>query len=238
MRERMLMGVMVAAILFTWTSGASALTVSRGIGTSANDIMYVGMCDPKGDGTHTYVVCFCFSGSLGYTPGVTSLQDDYEIHGDSADTSTGADTMIVVGSNTTLPGNCSNTGAGGPVDNATWSNLAYNGHYLDFYGDGGNDTELYDGGGSHNTWLHGGAGNDFVVQASTVGSARGDDGNDFVEGITGGSSDVLQGGNGDDCLYDSNNSWSTFDCGPGTDTYQSTDTATKTACETSGNCLL
>jgi hypothetical protein len=215
----------VLATVATSAGQAHALTVERGVSNNS-ETMWIGMVDMPGDGTSSRVAALCIDGpgasdiwiALGNHNG---LGDDYEIHGDSADSGTGNDTIRVVGSDGTNPTGYCGTGSGGTAG-GTWNRLAYNGRILDLFGDGGADS-LHDGGGSNDTWTSGGAGNDYLPQVSSIGRANGGAGQDTVYGLSSGSGDRLLGGDDADCLWDSTNTFTTFDCGGHTnDTRSST----------------
>ncbi len=141
----------------------------------------------------------------------TALDDDYAVHGSS-----GSDGIEVIRSNRSITGDCA----------GSWSALQYGTHYLDVYGDGGNDNVF---GGAGNTFSFGGAGNDFVVNYSSIGKAQGDDGSDIVLGLDG-SGDVLYGNAGSDCLEDYSGSWLIYNCGPDTD-YRANGSSGTSYCE-------
>ena len=211
-------------------SSASALTVVRG--TNSSETVWVGMVDVTGDGVSGRgpVACWALGSSsatfsiIGTTSG---LDDDYAVHGDASDSGTGNDWMsLIVTNGTAVPGPCGAIGG-------TWNRLTYNGYFLDLAGDAGNETRMHDGGGSGDTFLSGNDGNDFLQQWSSIGWARGDDDDDTVYGFTGTSADVLYGDDGDDCLWDGNNSWLVFHCGNGSDRYSNLNSGTMTSCETS-----
>lgn len=215
------MGVTLA--MFGSIGRASALTSLYATSASTSrDIVWVGMIDAKGDGVLTRVAVACFEDTVGsndrivllWTYGSYGLKDDYNIHGDPAGGGTGGDAMYLVAAGYTPTGYCAASNTAIFESGTSWTALNYNGHYLDLYGDGGNETLVYDGGGSNNTYLSGGDGDDVVWQASSIGAARGDGGADIVWGLTGGNGDQLTGGAGDyDCLWDDNNSFTTYDCG-------------------------
>lgn len=51
------------------------------------------------------------------------------------------------------------------------------------------------------------------MQESSVGYAEGGDNDDIVYGLSSGAGDRLWGNSGSDCLWDSTNTFTTFNCG-------------------------
>ena len=235
--------MMEAAIVVWLCTPAAALALDDFFpnGNTADKI-YIGMVDRPGDGTTNRVATVCVDSTnasddeffpLGTASG---LSQDWRIHGDVSASLGLADVIYMIKSNGTNPsGFCGTGGSAG----GTWNVLAYNGFYLDLYGEGGSDTEISDAGGSGDTFMFGGAGGDYMVQRSSLGKADGEDGNDTIMGWSSGGGDSLWGRAGNDCLSDSNNSFTTFDCGEHTgdnDTYDSSNTGVNPNCETADPC--
>lgn len=194
--------------------------------------VYVGMVD-HGPGTSAKPWA-CWDGpsandALWALLGTTSgLDDDYAVHANHPTSGNYYnDTIFVIRSSTAVAGDCA-------PDAGNWTALTFNGRYLDVYGDGGNDVVAN---GSGDSIASGGDGNDSVGNYSCVGaaSAHGNAGNDDVWGYAGNCDDLF-GEAGDDCLDDTNNTWSTYNCGGHTngDEFQQNDddSATPTGCET------
>ncbi len=230
----------VVSVVAGWcmvSSSASALTVVRGVSNNS-ETMWIGMVDDPNVAGTSRVATLCIDGPGSgndsfISLGSTALNDDYNIHGDSADGGTGSDIMIIVSTDGTNPsGYCGTSGSAG----STWNRLAYGGHILDMFGDGGNDA-MVDGGGSNDTWMHGGGNDDGVHQTSSIGLAAGDAGDDDVFGLSSGSGDWLEGGDDADCLWDSTNTFQHFDCGNDTgDTRYSGNTGTSGCINSSACC--
>src|SRR5690606_7614176 len=106
---------------------------------------------------------------------------------------------------------------------------------LDLYGGDGNDWIIWDGGGSHDTFVNGGTGHDFLEQSSSIGRAKGNDGNDTLWGLDG-SADSLRGDSGADCLWDANNSFAVFDCGGDTGDSRDPSNTGTTGCPNTYSC--
>jgi Ca2+-binding RTX toxin-like protein len=89
-------------------------------------------------------------------------------------------------------------------------------HFIDLYGGAGNDTIVVPS-GNIDSWLFGGPGNDLLVTSSNLRSELyGEDGNDslLTAGVTT-QDEILNGGNGSDCLLDRNDSYRILDCAAG-----------------------
>lgn len=216
--------IFLAAVLLP----AQAFAYTDIYGYNDNGHLYVGMVDH--DGTKKAWLCDDGPGggdatwtSLGTTSGLTG---DYQIHGDASTEGTGHDILEVLRSDRTITGDCA-------ARAGVWSALAYNAHWCDLWGDGGND---WIGTGSGDTIGVGYTGADTLYNYGTQ-YVDGGSGNDYVFGWAG-SSDDLRGSVGDDCLQDGNNTWSNYNCGDGSDQYYTGDTGAKTSCESStASCL-
>lgn len=159
----------------------------------------------------------------------SGLSAGYTIHGDSCDSCSGDDNMYILFAPKTVTGGCAADSGG------SWEPLLYNSHYLDLYGDYGND---YLQASTGDTILHGYFGNDTLDNrgTSTFAASFGEYGDDVIWGNAG-SSDDLRGGGGTDCLEDYNNAWSVFNCGGDTvDKYYSGNSGTMTGCNTAVSC--
>lgn len=146
----------------------------------------------------------------------TGLDDDYVIHGD-ANGGTGHNDTINAGPLfATSASDCQPDGGPG-----SWSALAYNGHFLDVEGDGGDDRIT---GFAGDTISYGEAGEDYIEVYTCVAGTHGDGGADGDElvGIAGSCENYLAGA-GSDCIDDINNSHSLYSCGADTDSYQEDD---------------
>jgi Ca2+-binding RTX toxin-like protein len=133
--------------------------------------------------------------------GAAGLNTDYNVHGGG-----GNDNMQIVAI------------ANQNVCGFTLEPLAYNGHYVDLFGEGGNDTVFNPG--NNETWISGGPGKDLVFGSTFGGRIAGDDDEDLVLG--GVDDNILVGGEGPDCLSVSHNLAATYDCGNGADRRTST----------------
>lgn len=224
MTQRIVVGVLSAAVILAvaigLTPSARALSVQRG--TSSSDTIYVGMVNH--DGSTKAWACIDSAGgtdswvSIGTASG---LNDDWAIYGDNTSGTGVADTMTVIRGSTTIGGYCApNTG--------TWGALAYNGHYLDMYGDNGADLMK---GGTGDGFVRGNADNDDVYHYSSLGDARGEGGTDDVFGASGVGED-LYGGDGDDCLDDFNDLNSVENCEASANDWYYTSNMGVSNCET------
>jgi Ca2+-binding RTX toxin-like protein len=131
--------------------------------------------------------------------GTTGLNDNYTIQASS------------MNDFVWLPAGGWGLGACGGVSGGA---LNYAGHYLDVDGWQGNDGI---GGGAGDTWLLGYTGNDRLETWSPIGHVLGEAGDDTLSARGSGTSQYLQGGDGNDCLQDENAAALVFDCGAGTD---------------------
>jgi len=209
-----------ALALWLVPTAASALEVIRAGGSGDNDYILIGEVEIKDVGTR-FAVCVDDpddeNDEVYYPFASNKLTDDVEVHGDSIDSGTGDDTMLIVASADTDP---PSSGPGSfchreknlEID-GQWDPPVYDGYYLDLYGDGGDEKEMDDGGGSNDTWMSGDGGHDYLEQHSSIGRALGQDGNDTIWGLTGGNGDYLWGHDGDDCLWDDDDSFSALNCG-------------------------
>ena len=144
----------------------------------------------------------CFVDQVGQTSG---LWGDYMVTGSSRD-----DVLQIV---QTWGINLSCQTITGQNLSFTLNPLIYGSHYFDLAGLASNDALF---GGPGDTWLFGDAGNDALYGYSPIGVLLGQDDNDSLYGYAG-NTDHLEGGPGNDCLFDQNNAVSVFDCGPGDD---------------------
>jgi hypothetical protein len=128
----------------------------------------------------------------------TGLTDDIQVHGGG-----GVDALHIISGQTTCPG---------------WNlgPLSYNGHYLDLYGDGGDD-EVLNSQGTGDTHLHGGDGNDLLDVLFLTGSLFGEGGDDKLYSHGTFSNEVFFGGAGNDCIQDNSGAAAVIDCGSGSD---------------------
>ena len=98
----------------------------------------------------------------------------------------------------------------------SWDPLQYDGHFLDIHGGDGLDV-LQGAVGAGDTRLSGGNGNDILYQYSSIGHLYGDADNDELVSDASspgmGSSQVLSGSTGADCLWDVNGTSTSCDCG-------------------------
>lgn len=94
-----------------------------------------------------------------------------------------------------------------------WAPLAYNGYYLDVSAQYSTEDWVRSGSGTGDTISCLNGGDDYCENRSTIGVCQGEAGDDDLGSIVSSGSDLLQGGSGDDCLYDSSASWDTCDCG-------------------------
>jgi hypothetical protein len=177
-------------------AAALAVTVSSPYGSTPTEIV-VGRESSSGE---IWVAVVASTGQCSITQIGTSssLFEDTNIIGGS-----GNDLMTIGAGGQTA---CGLTFSGTP----TWGP-----HYIDLYGGDGNDT-LWTAVSNADSWLFGGAGNDFLVSSSNLRSELyGEDGNDslFTAGVNT-HDEVLDGGNGSDCVFDNNESFRTMTCGP------------------------
>lgn len=214
-----------------FASPAAAATHLYALSSRA-DTVYVGMVHHGGASARAFA---CFDGpnasdAVWYLIGTSAgLNGDYIIHGNVAAGDSHADTMYVLRAQNANWGDC-------VPDSGFWQALSYNGYALDVYGGAGNDT-LYQGEGLSSAF--GEAGNDTIFSLSSTGYTSGGAGSDNIYGYAG-ALDWLQGDADNDCLYDASNSWDAFDCGSGSDKYDSFNasyTASMTSCEGSGSCI-
>lgn len=217
MRNRWIFATTAVAML---AIGSSAQAQTDVWGNSTPDRIYVGRVDVPFpvDNTSNHIVAACIDDQTGgggdrwvvmETSG--TLTGSWLIHGDTSAGSTSDDYLeVIFNSGDNPPGFCG-TGTGGTAA-STWDPPNYGTSWLDLHGGLGDDI-LWDGGGTHITFLYGEGGDDSVNQISTGGQANGNLGADVVYGMTSGNSDQLFGGLGNDCLWDSTNSWSIFNCG-------------------------
>jgi Ca2+-binding RTX toxin-like protein len=98
----------------------------------------------------------------------------------------------------------------------TFSPLVYNGHYLDIYGNGGND---FLSSGTGDTWIYGQGGDDWIWFSNPNGRLYGGTGNDQVMSDGTGGAESLYGESGNDCLRDANRVYNRVDCGSGYDAH-------------------
>jgi hypothetical protein len=94
----------------------------------------------------------------------------------------------------------------------------YDWHYIDFIGNGGDDTLSS---GSGDTWLFGNGGNDVLQFANPSGSLAGGPGNDVLRSLATSGFQSLSGNAGDDCLSAATAATAVFYCHDGTDRYVS-----------------
>jgi Ca2+-binding RTX toxin-like protein len=141
------------------------------------------------------------------------LNDDYQIVGGN-----GHDSMYAV----------TPDGSGGTFCGFWMAGLAYNGHFLDLAGGAGNDSLAAESG---DTWLWGDDGNDTLFFTGG-GQLLGGNGNDrLISAGSGFSAEGLAGGPGSDCLEDYSGAAWIFDCGTGTDTYSTLRPSMPNNCE-------
>lgn len=219
-----MMMLVMGGVLFVLPTEAHAITL---YGSDDAGRMYIGKVNHGG----TTSQWLCDDGparaptwtNLGNSSQLTA---SYTIHGDDSTAGCSSadcgDIIEIIRSNTTIAGDCAAT-------SGQWSALLYGTYYVDIHGDEGNDVAVI--GGAGNTYAYGDAGDDYVYQYSGSGRTYGGAGADNLFGNAG-SADVLYGEADNDCLQDSNNSWTTYDCGTGTDRWYSSNTAAgKVSCE-------
>lgn len=202
------LGVMIGVCVSfaAWARPAAAAIVN---GTSGADTIIVGMIKRSGDAAAKAYICVDngTTGAWTLAGDSSGLTTFYLVHGNG-----GNDNIFVVGNKAvTGPANCQETGQ-------NWTELLYNGWYVDLYGDASDD-QLSDGGSAHDTLMFGLDGADRLFQSSTIGAADGGLGGDSVFGYAAGATDYLYGGDGvySDCVSVSDASYNFVGCGPGTD---------------------
>lgn len=96
----------------------------------------------------------------------------------------------------------------------TWSPIVYGGNYLNISSIYASADDQIDGAvGSGNTTINAGGSDDIIYNYSSIGELYGEAGGDDVVSDSTGSNDVLEGGSGVDCLWDTSEMFETCDCG-------------------------
>lgn len=201
MKRVKLLSLCIAAVglLLCQTKSAQALIVTNSpFGTDRTDT-YLGYSAGWG-GTYVIYSDLDNGGCAANYVGGTSLSDDVVINGGS-----GIDFITLVRS-----------GWPNSVCGTDLIVASYNGHWVTAYGNAGVDFMI--GGAGDDDWLLGGDGNDHMWNYSPLAFTSGDNGDDNMSNYASGSSDVISGGSGNDCVRDWSGAASYFDCGDGYDT--------------------
>lgn len=203
MKMRNAVGPCLVLVVLVFALPARAQrTVTMG---SGNDVGFIGMAHWGACTGGAGVATICAAGTL------INLRDDGACGGLNnnviINAGDGNDSVSQAPNNSYDPGS-----AGCGIH--SWDTLTYNSHWLDIYGQGGADI-LQGAHGSDDTQVHGGDGNDYCYNYSSIGWVLGENNNDQLISSTTGGSDGLLGASGDDCLTDSSNSVASggFDCG-------------------------
>ncbi len=211
----------VAAIAVLLYCSAAAAETSFVAGTGGQDRIYIGITDPPSgvscenkvsggtcpSGINNFVCRRPLNNPQGTAQwyyigsGVAGLADDWRIRGGTDD-----DYMVILRSGLNLPSNDTCDG------DTAWNAPTYNGHYIDLDGEGGED-ELW--GGSTDTWLYGGGGNDYLRAYAAYGEMQGGaDDNRLISLV---HSMSFVGGTGADCASTFSGGSNSYSMGSGDD---------------------
>ena len=202
--KQLVSSLVIGAALLALASPASALSTYNAGG--GNDTIIIGRATHLGD--FGMWACRRTSGVSTWTQldGDGIMGDDWQIDADG-----GADQIIVISAT------INNPGFGCASDTGTnWAVPSYGGFDLNSFGDTGSD--VVGTGVLANASGDGWSDIDRVTCSGFSSTCLGYTGDDFVVGSNS-TGQNLFGEDDNDCVDDGGNGSTTFDCGPGTDTY-------------------